>query len=68
MIRRFHDFLNLVFGGFLQYDPTVRQQGSSKALQNSRERSLAAWQWHRQLREWTEVQLRKWVDAERGRD
>ena len=26
MIRRFHDFLNLVFGGFLQYYPTVRRR------------------------------------------
>ena len=53
----------------MQYDPTVRQQGSSKALQNSRERSLAAWQWHRQLREWTEVQFEKvGREAERGRD
>ena len=26
MISQFHEFLNLVFGGFLQYDPTVRRR------------------------------------------
>ena len=39
MIRRFHDFLNLVFGGFLQYDPTV-QRG---ARQQKRRTLCARW-------------------------
>merc|ERR1719464_1077916 len=35
-ISQFHEFLNLVFGGFLQYDPTVRRRRGRRRHGGSR--------------------------------
>jgi hypothetical protein len=35
MIRQFHEFFNLFFGGFLQYDPTVWRSTADSLLSSS---------------------------------